>query len=311
MDVSIIIPTYNRLWCLPDAIGSCRHTECKTQIIVIDDGSDDGTWDWLCGQEELHLIRQNHLGKCWAANRGFEVATGKYIRFLDSDDQLAAYAIDEQFALAESSHADLVVSGYQVSDKQGQLIRKQAWVHTDDFIAQQLGACDGSHYSAFLFTKKILLDIPHRPDYAFRDDRMFILEIALKNPKIIIHPGYALIHRIHPHNRLQLTQGMQTTTQNYQHLAIYRYILHCLKEQQALTPKRVSAALNVLWPLAHWIAKDHLKDSLQLMNWIRELDPVFNIPEKGILGFCYKKLGFKKTEQMLRFRRIARQILHI
>ncbi|TKC60960.1 glycosyltransferase family 2 protein [Pedobacter hiemivivus] len=306
MNVSIIIPTYNRLWCLPHAIDSCRNTKCKTEIIVVDDGSTDDTWEWLSQQKDLTIIKQNHLGKCWAANRGFEIATGKYIRFLDSDDLLTKGVIDEQFQLAEDQHSDVVVSGYQIIDQQENLVHKQLWLSCNDFVAQQLGECDGSHYSAFLFTRELLLDIPHRPDYAFRDDRMLILEVAIKNPKLAVHSGYALLHRAHESDRLQFTSGLQHSVQNHQHLAIYRYIIDRLKSYDALTYRRISAAINILWPLSHWMAKHHLNDAIRLFNWIKELDPEFKFPEKGGLLLAYRILGFKKTQQLLRLRRLLK-----
>jgi glycosyltransferase involved in cell wall biosynthesis len=303
MDVSIIIPTYNRLWSLPKTIESCRGTSCATEIIVIDDGSSDGTMDWLNEQQGLTILQQAHLGKCWAVNKGTAVATGKYIRFLDSDDMLAKGAIDEQFQLAEKGDSDIVVSGYNDIDWDDKILKTQQWVNCDDFIAQQLGECDGSHYSGFLFIKSFLNDIPHRPDYAFRDDRMLILEAALKCPKISIHQGTALLHRIHANDRLQLSSGLKLTVQNYQHLNIYKHILGRLKDRNELALRRIKAAENVLWPLCHWIAKDNLKDATAMLNWIYEFDPDFKIPEKGVLGSLYQKLGFQLTEGLLKVRR--------
>jgi glycosyltransferase involved in cell wall biosynthesis len=302
MDVSVIIPTYNRLWCLPAAVNSCRNTICKTEIIVVDDGSTDGTREWLQGQQDVISIKQDNWGKCWAVNNGFKMAKGKYIRFLDSDDLLNENAIDEQFILAEANASDVVVSGHKVINENG-IIREQQWVDCDDFIAQQLGECDGSHYSAFLFTKNILLDIPHRPDYAFRDDRLLILEVALKMPKITIHQNYALLHRAHEHNRLQFTSGLQQSVQNYQHLNIYKYIINKLEGQQSLTKRRIAAATNILWPLAHWIAIKHLDDAVKTVNWIYQLNPDFDIPGTGPLGWLYRNMGFKRTEQLLKIRR--------
>lgn len=60
IDISIIIPTYNRLWSLPRAIESCREASCSVEIIVIDDGSTDGTWQWLQQQDGLISLKQNN-----------------------------------------------------------------------------------------------------------------------------------------------------------------------------------------------------------------------------------------------------------
>ena len=45
--VSIIIPTYNRLWALTKAVDSCFSEGCKVEVVVIDDGSTDGTAELL------------------------------------------------------------------------------------------------------------------------------------------------------------------------------------------------------------------------------------------------------------------------
>jgi len=301
MDVSIIIPTYNRLWSLPAAIKSCKSSVCSIEIIVIDDGSTDESYNWLKQQTNIKVLRQENWGKCWAANRGFEIATGKYVRFLDSDDLLNENAIDEQFILAEKENANVVVSGYKIIDEKSTIIREQKWIYCDDFIAQQLGECDSSHYSAYLFEKAFLNDIRHRPDFAFRDDRLFVLEVAIKNPKVSIHIGYALLHRVHPNQRLQFTS--HSYIQNYQHHQLYKKIYSILSSRNQLTKRRINAGISILWSLAHWTAKYNLNDASQIAKWIFSLNSDFEIPEKGLLGFFYRTLGFKNTERMLRIRR--------
>ena len=294
---------------MPGAIDSCRNTACQTEIIVVDDGSTDGTWEWLTAQTGLIVLRQENLGKCWAVNKAFGIAGGKYVRFLDSDDQLSPGAIDEQFNLSETHDSDLVVSGYELIDEAGKSLRKQQWIACDDFTAHQLGECDGSHYSAFLFKKRLLSDIPHRPDYAYRDDRMLILEVALNSPKISTHGGYALKHRVHGNHRLQFTTGLQQQVQNFQHLNIYKHILQRLDNRGELDTRRIAASVKILWPIAHWIAIHHPDEAIGVVKWIYQLKPDFKAPEKGVLGLLYSKIGFDKTERLLRFRRNLRKVI--
>lgn len=303
IDLSIIIPTYNRKWSLPQTLESCRNNHCNVEIIVIDDGSNDGTVAWLSKQEDIVVLQQPHMGKCWAVNKGFEIAKGKYVRFLDSDDAIESNANDEQFELAEVSVADIVVSGYKSFNSDGKIVATQLWTETDDFIAQQLGECDSSHYSSYLFKKEFLNDIPHRPDFAFRDDRLLVLEAALKNPIVAVHKGTSLLHRVDHNDRLQVSSGLKQQVQNYQHLNIYKRILDTLSHENRLTERRIKASINILWPLCHWIAKDNVNEAYTLLKWIFELDPHFKIPESGIPGFMYRNIGFKATERIMSVRR--------
>ena len=306
-DVSVIIPTYNRLWSLPQAVDSCRGTTCSVEIIVVDDGSTDGTWEWLQEQPDVVAMRSDRWGKPWAVNKAFKHAKGKYVRFLDSDDWLADGAIDGQFVLAEETGADVVVSGQKVY-RDGKLEYSYDWPHCDDFIAQQLGECGSSHYSSFLFRKAFIEDIPHRTsfggaDFASRDDRCFMIEVSINEPKVAVYDEPALCHRHHDRGRLQFAAGLRDVGTNIQHLLIYRQAVGILADEGKLTTRRKRAAAKAMWPLAHWIARTHPEDAAEVADWVYRLDPEFEPPEKGALGKLYRKLGFRRTEQILTFRR--------
>jgi hypothetical protein len=154
-----------------------------------------------------------------------------------------------------------------------------------------------------LFTKEILTDIPHRPDYAFRDDRMLILEVALKHPKVAIYQGFALQHRVHQYDRLQSTTGLRQSAQNFQHLNLYKFITGQLILENQFNERRKVAAATKLWPLAQWIAIYSLNEAVQVAKWGHSLNPNFKIPDKGLRGWLYKYFGFKRTEQLLKIRR--------
>lgn len=308
MDITIIIPAYNRAWCLPKAIGSCYNNNgLSVQIIVVDDGSTDGTGELLSTMKGIEIYRQEHWGKPWAVNMAFKHAKGKYIKFLDSDDWLTNGALAKQYQLAEQENADIVVAGYEIFEDE-KFIKTQQWTDCDDFIAQNLGECDSSHYSAFLFRKDFINDIPHRTsfasaNFASRDDRCFMLELALKEPKIAVFKEAALCHSHHQKGRLQFQSSIAAACTNYQHLLIYKNILKQLADTGRLTSRRIKAATNILWPLCHWIAKDSINEAVNLYKWILELDPGFKIPKGGIINTMYHTLGFKATEQILGMRR--------
>jgi len=102
---------------------------------------------------------------------------------------------------------------------------------------------------------------------------------------------------------LQFHDGLRATGTNLQHFYIYRQILRLLEERGELTARRKKAAAKIMWPLAHWISHSHLRDAGAVADWVFELDPEFQIPEKGMLGLLYRRLGFRNTERILRLRR--------
>lgn len=304
--LSIIIPSYNRLWALPKAIESCRATKSDHEIIVVDDGSTDGTSEWLAQQADVVCVRTDNWGKDWAVNKALAMARGQYVRFLDSDDWLEPGANDAQLEIGFRENVDVVVAGYRTVDERTNEWIEAPWEACDDFIAQQLGEGDGeeSHYSAFLFRKRFIEDVPHRPEFLANDDRMFILEVALKHPRIAAWNGFALVHRHHDRGRMQVPAPADLVPIHMAELGIYRKIYRLLSQRGEMNARRGRASTaRRLWPLAHQIARYDLAEGTRVYDWICELDPNFKVPGSGFRSKLYNTLGFRPAAIVLRIRR--------
>ncbi|MCP9439393.1 MAG: glycosyltransferase family 2 protein [Nitrospira sp.] len=103
MDVSVIIPTYNRAGLVVEAIESVlRQTRPPREIIVVDDGSTDNTQQVLASfGNRISVIHQENQGVGRARNRALEVAQGRYLAFLDSDDLWMEHKLEWQIDLME------------------------------------------------------------------------------------------------------------------------------------------------------------------------------------------------------------------
>lgn len=89
MHISVIIPVYNRVNLVGRALASVYRQSLATQeVIVVDDGSGDGTGEYVRTHfPQARYIRQSNQGVSAARNRGIAVARGEWLAFLDSDDE--------------------------------------------------------------------------------------------------------------------------------------------------------------------------------------------------------------------------------
>ncbi len=88
LPVSVILPVYNRAWCIREAVDSMlAQTYGNRELIVVDDGSTDETGRILRQYgDRITVISQLNRGVSAARNRGVRAASGNLIAFLDSDD---------------------------------------------------------------------------------------------------------------------------------------------------------------------------------------------------------------------------------
>lgn len=102
-NVSVVIPTYNRAREVVQAIDSAlKQTYKDMEIIVIDDGSTDDTAQ-VVGRygNAVRYIRTANAGCAAARNKGIQVARGKYVAFLDSDDTWHVQKLEAQVGAME------------------------------------------------------------------------------------------------------------------------------------------------------------------------------------------------------------------
>ena len=98
VSISVVIPTCNRRDLLPRALDSVlAQTSLADEIIVVDDGSHDGTPELVRrNYPQARLIVQSNAGVSAARNRGISSATGEWIAFLDSDDAWLPRKLERQ-----------------------------------------------------------------------------------------------------------------------------------------------------------------------------------------------------------------------
>lgn len=129
LDASIIVPAYDAeshvKECLDSALAQA--TNYRYEILVVDDGSGDGTPAILDGyrdHKEINVIRTLNAGVATARNHAIAAARGRYLVFLDSDDRLATNSVELLLGAAEREQADIVQGGYDVIDTAGGVIER-------------------------------------------------------------------------------------------------------------------------------------------------------------------------------------------
>ena len=115
-EVSIIIPTYNRKHFIGKAIESVlKQTYKDYELIIVDDGSTDGTAEWITATyPNIRLERREvNRGSASVRNEGIRVSKGNLIAFLDSDDEWQSSFLEAQVkALQENPDAVLSYCDY-------------------------------------------------------------------------------------------------------------------------------------------------------------------------------------------------------
>ena len=115
--ISVIIPVYNVLPYLEEALSSVRNqTYGDLEIILIDDGSSDGSGEICDGyakeDRRMKVIHQENMGLSAARNRGLDISSGEYIAFLDPDDAYLPSFMEKMLLTIERDKTDICECRY-------------------------------------------------------------------------------------------------------------------------------------------------------------------------------------------------------
>lgn len=139
--ISIIIPTYNHLRFVCQAVDSAlNQTFATTEVIVVDDGSTDETQGALAKYKgRINYIYQNNHGLSAARNTGLRAARGNYLLFLDADDLIPPNSLEllSQY-LDTNPDWGLVYSGWQFVDENNSHILGEIRPHKQGQVLKDL-----------------------------------------------------------------------------------------------------------------------------------------------------------------------------
>jgi glycosyltransferase involved in cell wall biosynthesis len=127
--VSVIIPCYNQAHFLSESVESAlSQTYPRSEIVVVDDGSRDGTAEVMARYSGIVRVRQDNRGLAEARNAGFRASTGDYVLFLDADDRLTPNAVEAHLScFAKHPEAGFVVGDIDHITLDGSYVGSPRW----------------------------------------------------------------------------------------------------------------------------------------------------------------------------------------
>jgi len=200
ISVSVVIPAYNACDTISDALASVRaQTVQPREIIVVDDGSTDGTGDLLRRRfPDVMVVPQPRGGPSVARNTGVDQASSPWIAFLDADDVWESRKLERQLAQARSaSDVGLVYAGWNRPGRRPPS-RDEGRVVPLDFLQVLSGYFIGP--SGVLASREAILDAGgFRPDRDGIEDRDLWSRLVLRR-SVVMLPSVLWSYRKNPHH---------------------------------------------------------------------------------------------------------------
>ena len=202
--VSVIVPLYNgELYiekCLQFLLSQ---TYPKIEVIVIDDGSEDGGREianrYSASDSRVKVLSKVNGGVSSARNYGIDNSTGKYILFADVDDQIPSNSIEILLSYM-SDKIDMVIGKIEGIETNGKILGiRSEEIHKPHIIApdesygflpkeQHLSAC------GVLYKRKVVKNIRFCEDICIGEDALFHNEIFLQCNKVMMIPEVVYIY---------------------------------------------------------------------------------------------------------------------
>lgn len=189
--ISIIVPIYNAAKYLPVCLDSIiNQTYQNLEIILVDDGSTDNSYQiaksYAKKDPRIKLVHQENAKQSAARNHGIKLATGKYVSFIDDDDEITKNFIEQLLLPFNQQSISLSVCGIHykrlkqnsVSNVYTNPIRPKHKSESYKAYILYLLAIDGRMYSSVnkLYKTSIVKKISFDQNLNFAEDTKFVLD---------------------------------------------------------------------------------------------------------------------------------------
>lgn len=196
MKISIIIPSYNRAKWLPALFERLEpFSELFAEVVVVDDGSTDGTSELLRHFPSIRYIYQANQGPSAARNLGLQHATGDLVHFLDSDDLPDSDFYSSVLPAFTDANIHLAIVNYRMVTGGGDLITDNSFEKQgfNDLLKSELFSLPGTALQALLLRHSVVptsgvvfrrafLTNAWNPRIRVGEDRLFLLQNIASSP---------------------------------------------------------------------------------------------------------------------------------
>jgi glycosyltransferase involved in cell wall biosynthesis len=209
MRISTIVPAYNRAELIGATLRSLlEQTRAPDELIVVDDGSTDGTPD-VARDHGATVICQSNAGAGAARNAGLARSTGEIVHFMDSDDLASPNSYRIQARLIETG-SDIVYGPWLRTRFDGHLL------HPEPVVVQQRAVAGGRSLDKMVLTGRWLTVFqpclfrratleaagPYRTDLKTAEDIELLYRLTRRATKIAHAADTLVLYRVHPENQL-------------------------------------------------------------------------------------------------------------
>jgi glycosyltransferase involved in cell wall biosynthesis len=206
--ITVVIPTYNRLPLVRQAIASVfGQTYSNWELIVVDDGSMDDTVKVIRSipDSRIRVLELPHCGNIAVLrNTGVIAGSGKWLAFLDSDDIWVPQKLETQLALLDRDGRRWAYGGFGMANDAGEetAIRAGRYTPHSGWILKELLTCEASvNIGTLVVDRKLFNELggfDTEPLLNYREDYDLALRLAMKeevsaSPELLMkvreHPG--------------------------------------------------------------------------------------------------------------------------
>ena len=305
--VSIVIPCFNAEEWLSESIDSClNQTYPHTEIIVVDDGSTDGSLDIIKGYgDRLKWKSHSNRGSNPTRNEGLSMVSGDHVIFVDADDYILPERVEKQIGCFERTDADVVFSSVrsQKHYPDGRIVLgdpsdERYYKPGDDILESLITSRRLAHNLSPMFTCGILKAVGGWDETVkCSQDRDLLLSVALAGGNFEFLPGCYSVYRQYP-------SGARVSAPK-KRIRAEASLKRTVKAEQTLrTQKRYETyqkALAQAFFRSAFLYGPYYSDKeyRQILDNIQRLDPGYR-SEFSFMSHPHK--GFRLLESLLGFR---------
>lgn len=254
IEISIIIPIYNAEKYLESLMQEIQEQTLKNfEVILINDGSIDKSKE-ICEEiaknaTYVRILNQENQGPSVARNNGIKIAKGKYIMFLDADDNIPNNMLQLLYDSVSTKQADLVIAEYNVSVLKNNNLKSNVRVKT------KLNDLNGKNEII-----KGIISENTTPIFNYLWNKLYVKDIIVKN-----HLEFEPTLRYAEDLLFNLNYLRYVNKINIVHESVYQY------------NKRISAN-----SLSNKFRSDVYENSIQIIEWWKKLLLYYELDEKQI-----------------------------